>query len=162
MCPSRRVDPLVVRTSALRSIGCEKSRASLSVSVCAVPQPKLEICRAAPARPVAPWGSGPAAARGACRAGGSETARARLFTCRPSNGTRKFIARRSQTAPPAALAFTHSHHYKTRTVSCPIPSIMVTEQLLFTYVVHEKPFILHSWLCRPREECTRSTWRPIH
>jgi len=40
-----------LRTSALRSIGCEKSRASLSVSVCAVPQPKLEICRAAPARP---------------------------------------------------------------------------------------------------------------
>jgi len=75
---------------------------------------------------------------------------------------RKFMARRSQTAPPAALAFTHSHNYKTRTVSCPIPSIMVTEQLLFTYVVHEKPFILHSWLCRPREECTRSTWRPIH
>jgi hypothetical protein len=42
------------------------------------------------------------------------------------------------------------------------PSIMVTEQLLFTYVVHEKPFILHSWLCRPCEECTRSTWRPTH
>jgi len=37
MCPSRRVVPLVVRTSALRSIGCEKSRASRSVSVCAVP-----------------------------------------------------------------------------------------------------------------------------